>query len=1841
MVDATDVTPAPGPQLPVDGERFLPEIMHGEIELEHLHRYRFASQFVADKEVLDIASGEGYGSALLAQFARNVIGVDVDQQAIDHARSKYGAGNLEFRVGSCAQIPLDDKSVDVVVSFETIEHHTEHEAMMVEIKRVLRPGGLLVISSPDRLTYSDKPNFRNPFHVKELYRDEFESLLGAHFKRVRVHGQRVLFGSSIFPGNDRGKVAFQTLRSHEVSLGQPADPVYLVALASDGKLPSVSGSLLEGEPARTVDASGTFGSPQLTRAIKLLARRESPTLSTALSDPWYLKRNPDLVAAKIDPIQHWWSSGADEGRIPSANMPALVTAILAERETAAQLAVSVERDQAAVRERAIAGQLTEIARKFAIEVEAARQSHVEREAKVKDQIEQLLRDAAQERERQHQLALELVAERSRLQTELFAVLNTQAERERNSAQALSNLQQEIDADRLGIAAKLESAVAPLRQIQIHEAEVAAQERERQHQLALELVAERNRLQTELIAVLNTQAERERNSAQALSDLQQDINADRLDIAAKLESAVAPLRQTQVREAEAVQALLMGATGELHAFRAEVQNWRDSSVTPNEEQRRAVELLAQRLAVEAQANSEWRALAEEDRKLAERNALSQFRANRVLSDQLSSVQAQIEAAREHAESVDLKALDREQRLMAHLEQVLDFQGRTERLLAGQLPGLRAQIGSEAAQAREREQRLLSLLEDRFADQTESQRVLTEQLSGLRVQIGSEAAQVTKREQHLLSRLEDRFADQTESQRVLTEQLSGLRMQIEAEAAQATKREQHLLSRLEDKFAAQTESQRVLTMQQSSLSATLQVDRQRADEQTLRLTRQLGEANAWRRRHLKLVAASSAALADLRSTWIWRTTEPIRALVDRLADSASVGIGRSGIVTASTSHNAASATVSVQKAGSLDELLTHDGGAFVACAYMTLLHRPPDAVGYPHYLSRLSSGADKIDIVRALVESEEGRRQKQKLPGLRAILMRDRMKSWLGLRLPARHRQRQRQVNQLLLELSAVHEDEDGNAPPEPLALQSLTGDSTADAEIPGSFDAPRSLALSSLDAAVASVEAANESHEAVDPTWYLSVYPDVAASGVDPHEHYRIHGLADGRVPSPIALSRLLIDFDKYHEAVPDLAGSGVDPLQHYLNHGHYEHRTGGLSLALLMFDPDWYLKCNPDVQVAGVDPLQHFATQGVLQGRRSSSFRGLDKIEPEALTYFEPLSGLKAKLIAFYLPQYHPIPENDEWWGKGFTEWSNVSRARPFCKDHDQPRLPGELGFYDLRLPENIKRQAELARIHGVDAFCFYVYWFGGKRLLERPVDEFLRQSDIDINFCLCWANENWTRRWDGLDADVLIGQAHSPEDDLAFIAEISRAFADPRYVRVDGRPVLVVYRPELLPNSRATTERWRQWCRDNGIGEIHLCFTRSFGSSAPSALGMDAAIEFPPLTTGTQEITGNVEGLDPAFRGQIHNYLFTAKSASAYVRPNHLEYRGVMPSWDNTPRKLERSISFYGATPELYAEWLRSAVEETCKSLGPENRLVFINAWNEWGEGAYLEPDRRRGYAYLSRTREVMAAFSSSIVADSELLAKEGATARVAIIVHLHYSDLLEHIAGYLHNVPEAVDLYISVREGAFKQVRRAVKSRFPTATVVSYPNHGRDVVPFLRILTHIRGFGYEAICKIHSKKSRHREDGDRWRDDVLDRLLGSASRIEGCLNLIRAGNGVVAPAGHLLSGATYWGSNARRVTELALQMLCPHEWIQDFVFPAGTMFWFQPKALEPLLGLGLQPTDFEDEAGQVDGTTAHAVERLIGLSTKKAGLSVIATPDGTTGDFGAYPFAASTSADGEPLEA
>lgn len=367
----------------------------------------------------------------------------------------------------------------------------------------------------------------------------------------------------------------------------------------------------------------------------------------------------------------------------------------------------------------------------------------------------------------------------------------------------------------------------------------------------------------------------------------------------------------------------------------------------------------------------------------------------------------------------------------------------------------------------------------------------------------------------------------------------------------------------------------------------------------------------------------------------------------------------------------------------------------------------------------------------------------------------------------------------------------------------------------------------------------------------------------------------------------------------------------------------------------------------------------------------LARIEANRLAFVdkwqEQLAELdQVRLISFYLPQFHPIPENDAWWGKGFTEWTNVTRARPNFEGHYQPQLPTELGFYDLRLPEIRRQQAELAERYGLHGFCYYYYWFNGHRLLNRPLDEVLASGEPDFPFCVCWANENWSRRWDGRESELLMEQHYSPEDDIAFIRALLPALADPRYIRVRGRPLLLVYRASLLPDSRATTDRWRQECVKAGLPEPYLACVYSFREGETRAAGFDAAVEFPPhghaIPAATPESMSN-----PDFNGRFYDYPATARSFAALQYPGETVFRGVMPAWDNTARRQNDSDIFLGASPALYEEWLRRMIAETREQRFGDERLLFVNAWNEWAEGNHLEPDTRSGFGYLEATRRAL----------------------------------------------------------------------------------------------------------------------------------------------------------------------------------------------------------------------------------------------------------------------------------
>lgn len=404
-------------------------------------------------------------------------------------------------------------------------------------------------------------------------------------------------------------------------------------------------------------------------------------------------------------------------------------------------------------------------------------------------------------------------------------------------------------------------------------------------------------------------------------------------------------------------------------------------------------------------------------------------------------------------------------------------------------------------------------------------------------------------------------------------------------------------------------------------------------------------------------------------------------------------------------------------------------------------------------------------------------------------------------------------------------------------------------------------------------------------------------------------------------------------------------------------------------------------------------------GNRSAAADRAPHVELSALP--RP-ARLLARAIAFYLPQFHPIPENDRWWGKDFTEWTNVRRARAQFEGHRQPRRPGELGYYDLLAdPEVRRRQAALASQYGLEGFCFYYYWFGGRQLLEQPVDAYAGDKEITFPFCLCWANESWSRRWDGREDQLLIAQYHSPEDDIAFISNISRYLASDKYLRVGGRPLVILYRPDLLPDARATARRWRDWCRKNGVGEIFLAYTLSFASGSPDEYGFDAAIEFPPNNMGLAPQEGRVTPIGDASGARIHDLSQLPLGNTPYRAPDFRLFRGVTPQWDNTARRMGHATIMLDDGPGLYEAWLRSAAEDMVRREGrPDERLVFINAWNEWAEGAYLEPDLDHGYAWLEATRRALDPSADRMVEPRDLVplgpvpAARPAT-RILLVVH------------------------------------------------------------------------------------------------------------------------------------------------------------------------------------------------------------------------------------------------------
>ena len=487
----------------------------------------------------------------------------------------------------------------------------------------------------------------------------------------------------------------------------------------------------------------------------------------------------------------------------------------------------------------------------------------------------------------------------------------------------------------------------------------------------------------------------------------------------------------------------------------------------------------------------------------------------------------------------------------------------------------------------------------------------------------------------------------------------------------------------------------------------------------------------------------------------------------------------------------------------------------------------------------------------------------------------------------------------------------------------------------------------------------------DAAYYLNEYPDVAQSELDPLSHYYWQGYKEGRNPSPT------FDTNHFMKNTKDL--KGMHPFVYYIKFGNKKGLSPKAS--------DWTSKSTtlqkpkPDAHSESAESTDSIVSSDQIQ--RTPEPQAIDLVYSqlgESSTYeekhFPAISDTIVKLIAFYLPQYHPIPENDQYWGRGFTEWTNTTKALPLFEGHYQPRLPGELGFYDTRIKKVIAQQITLAKQYGIYGFCLHHYFFSGKPVMRVPLNQILANKDLDIPFCLHWANESWTTRWDGQaqKGGVIFHQEHSPEDDFLFFKDIEPALRDDRYIRINGRPLILIYRPDLFPNMKETVERWREYSHRAGVGELYLAVmqTSFSGEINPKKYDFDAAVEFPPHNVHMVNLRHKVRFYDSDFNGNIFSYPSMVKGALERKSPDYKLFRGVLTSWDCTPRRRNPDI-YIDDSPDLYENWLKSMCDYTLQHLPPSENFVFINAWNEWAEGAYLEPDRKYGYAYLNKTANAL----------------------------------------------------------------------------------------------------------------------------------------------------------------------------------------------------------------------------------------------------------------------------------
>jgi lipopolysaccharide biosynthesis protein len=590
------------------------------------------------------------------------------------------------------------------------------------------------------------------------------------------------------------------------------------------------------------------------------------------------------------------------------------------------------------------------------------------------------------------------------------------------------------------------------------------------------------------------------------------------------------------------------------------------------------------------------------------------------------------------------------------------------------------------------------------------------------------------------------------------------------------------------------------------------------------------------------------------------------------------------------------------------------------------------------------------------------------------------------------------------------------------------------------------------------------------------------------------------------------------------------------------------------------------------------------------------------MTHNPDFSGSKVKLFAFYLPQYSHVKKDGLRGRAKPARWPEVSNAAPQYADHHQPQLPIELGFYDHRLSGVLQRQVALAKQYGITGFCFHHHAPSQSESADQPLNAFLADPSLDIKFCLCWSEEEF---------DPLLRRVTPPlEASTLFLNSVATAFADPRYQKVDLKPILILSNNPKLEDSNLVLQDLRNRACHMGLPGLYIIGSIPVNTEEPERLGFDAVINSISLEFDhrSREMTHEVDLTNSTFVGRILDYSELIELSTDGLVAGGIQPQPILPSWDNEPFKPGEGTSFIGATPEAYARWLTTTVSVNPQK-HPTVQTVLIHAWNAWSEGAHLEADQRYGYGYLHATACVLlnqlgAQNVDLIEAINKSFVKRS---NAVVIAHIYYDDLVDSVFDtYLTPAATMCDLIVTVMNNVSLESLKKIKRKFNNCYIVQTPNQGRDIRPFVIAYRLAHEFSYLYACKVHTKKSPQLNTGEAWRNQMLNSLLTPANSILSQMET-NPSIGLVAPQGYLrdLSSVDMHTGNIHWLNIL-LTRLHKEKLIGEYAinFPAGSMYWFRVDALSQLLDENfISISEFELEAGQLDGTLAHSLERVIGL--------------------------------------